>query len=228
MIRIGDGLLESVGEKWHSRRKLITPSFHFQILDQFIPIFVRHTKAELDKWGSKSVVTINLTDVSSKFTLAVLFETALGLNADSLIEYHEQYLEAVERMTFLALMRTTSLPGQLDFTYSFTNHGQEMDKHVQFVHKVSEKAIDLRLAELIKKRAMSEETTREDNENIYLKSKSPKKSLMDTLLECYLDKKDNLTLADIRDEVDTFMFAGHDTTATVIMWALFILGKLSI
>jgi cytochrome P450 len=48
-------------------------------------------------------------------------------------------------------------------------------------------------------------------------------AFLDLLLHQHLVAK-TLTLEDVKDEVDTFMFAGHDTTAMALAWTIYMLG----
>lgn len=46
---LGTGLLLSTGKKWHQRRRIITPTFHFNILEQFVEIFQQQTTTMIEK-----------------------------------------------------------------------------------------------------------------------------------------------------------------------------------
>jgi len=42
-----------VGNRWHSHRKLITPTFHFNILESFLEVFVRRSKELMTRLKEK-------------------------------------------------------------------------------------------------------------------------------------------------------------------------------
>lgn len=71
------GLLTSNGQKWAERRRLLTPAFHFNILQQFHITFKDLSDQLIVDLENESRVTgeISLHDNLSKFTL----HTILGL-----------------------------------------------------------------------------------------------------------------------------------------------------
>jgi cytochrome P450 family 4 len=70
---LGTGLLTSTGSKWSTRRKLITPTFHFNILKQFIPIIGDHTRVLIDKFDRVSDgEVVDIMPYISAYTLDVI------------------------------------------------------------------------------------------------------------------------------------------------------------
>ena len=51
-----------------------------------------------------------------------------------------------------------------------------------------------------------------------------KKAFLDLLLEVELNDGLRFSDSDIQEEVDTFMFEGHDTTTCSLAWTIFLIG----
>ena len=51
-----------------------------------------------------------------------------------------------------------------------------------------------------------------------------RKAFLDLLLEVELNDGLRLSNSDIQEEVDTFMFEGHDTTTCSLAWTIFLIG----
>ncbi|XP_071579785.1 cytochrome P450 4c21-like isoform X3 [Temnothorax nylanderi] len=75
----GTGLLTNGGAKWHSRRKILTPTFHFNILQLFIQILIEEGENMTKSLkNAESTVVKDLMPFFSKHTLNAICETAMG------------------------------------------------------------------------------------------------------------------------------------------------------
>lgn len=63
----------SVGLKWHKRRKMLTPAFHFSILETFFPILVENCDMLLRKMRSNlALEEFDVFPIISKCTLDII------------------------------------------------------------------------------------------------------------------------------------------------------------
>ncbi|XP_074593533.1 cytochrome P450 4c3-like [Brevipalpus obovatus] len=226
----GDGLLTSVSTKWHARRKLITPAFHFDILDHFAPVMVAHTREFLEFLSAKSSQNsddwIKIDEHLSSFTLDVLLETAMGLMSEDLKDLRPSYVDSVKILGKYLFKRDMGIISRYDCLYYHTDTGKKVKKALETVHNFSNRAIQNRIEYLKSiQHESSDENSQESSELTAKKRK--KRALMDLLISAYLDPNETSVKdsEDIREEVDTFMFAGHDTTASAIGWLILILGN---
>jgi cytochrome P450 family 4 len=69
---LGDGLLISTGEKWHQRRKILTPAFHFQILEKFVDIMSEQGEVLLDKLAEHDGKVVDVFPLVNLYSLDVI------------------------------------------------------------------------------------------------------------------------------------------------------------
>merc|ERR1712062_848938 len=165
---LGTGLLLSTNQKWHSRRKLLTPAFHFRILEDAMDVFNAQGKSP--------------------------------------------YCDTISFMVHVLQQRQIKPMLQNETLFGMTQMKKDYDKSLQILKDFTQKVISEKRSNLIHES--------QDNEK-------PKGRLafLDLIMQAKLPDGSKLTDADIQEEVDTFMFEGHDTTACAISWSLYLLGK---
>ncbi|RZC32482.1 p450 domain containing protein, partial [Asbolus verrucosus] len=95
---LGDGLLVSTGSKWKTRRKMITPTFHFKILETFLETsFNKQVNVLIDvllKEASKSDKSIEMHSIINLCSLDIICETAFGTELNAQAKCNRKYVEA--------------------------------------------------------------------------------------------------------------------------------------
>ncbi|XP_041469495.1 cytochrome P450 4V2-like [Lytechinus variegatus] len=216
---LGKGLLTNGGQKWFHRRKLLTPTFHFSILQSFIEVFNEQSFIlvnKLEKLAAETE-TINIYPLVTHCVLDIICDTAMGKRTNAQSDNENEYVQAVSRMTNLVVRRIRNFMLWPDLIYKRTAAGKEHDKTLRVLHTVTEKMIQERLHHIPSNKS-------ETDQSEPITGQRKRIAFLDLLLQMHREDP-SFTLKDIREEVDTFMFEGHDTTSSAISWALLLIGQ---
>lgn len=221
---LGTGLLLSDGSKWRARRKLITPTFHFRILNDFIQVFEEQAVILVQSLKSKaSKGVFNIMPYISLCTLDIICITSMDSSPNAQENCSSPYVNAVLRISGLIHKRQRSPWLWNDILYSWTTSGREHDKCLKIIHGFTNKVIEERIAERAATKMNSKEKLQDDGTGQEEPRKKTFLAFLDLLLNAY--DSGEISREGVREEVDTFMFEGHDTTAAGITWALYCLGR---
>ncbi|CAD5125173.1 DgyrCDS13416 [Dimorphilus gyrociliatus] len=213
---LGDGLLLSSGPKWFRSRRLLTPAFHFDILKPYSKLFSDCANTLINKWKDKLAhkenMDIELYNEISLLTLDDLLKCIFGQESNCQTSSNSHpYLEAVQNVTRLLMQRALNVLNLITFIYYLTPTSWYYLYNIHKLHSFTRKVIKERQA-LLKAKPDYTKHRR------YL-------DFIDILLSARDENGKGLSDQEIADEVDTFMFEGHDTTAAGISFALYNLAK---
>lgn len=94
---VGKGLLTSTGKQWHSRRKAITPAFHFKILEQFLSVMDGQANILVDKWKKKKLGTIEVLNDVTLCAMDIICETSMGVSIQTQTKQNVPYYQAIRK-----------------------------------------------------------------------------------------------------------------------------------
>uniref|UniRef100_A0A182VUF4 Cytochrome P450 n=1 Tax=Anopheles minimus TaxID=112268 RepID=A0A182VUF4_9DIPT len=208
---LGNGLLTSKGERWHQHRKLITPTFHFNILDGFCDVFAENSQELVEHLQPHADTgkPVNMYPFITKAALDIICETAMGVKVNAQSEGEENdYVKAVCELSRLFVERMVRPWLHLDFIWRRSRFAARYTNALDTVHTYSREVIRDRKAalEVAQKNDNSEPN---DDETFGTRKRM---AFLDLLL------KGNQAHNIMTDE------DGHDTTTAGISWVLFLLA----
>ncbi|XP_052020686.1 cytochrome P450 4F4 isoform X9 [Apodemus sylvaticus] len=197
---------------------MLTPAFHFNILKPYVKIFSDSTNVMHAKWqrlASGGSARLDMFENISLMTLDTLQKCVFSFDSNCQ-EKPSQYIAAILELSTLVVKRYERLLLHVDLLYRLTPDGQRFYKACRLVHDFTDAVIRER------RRTLPEHG---GGDVIKAKAKSKTLDFIDVLLLTKDEDGKELSDEDIRAEADTFMFRGHDTTASGLSWILYNLAK---
>uniref|UniRef100_L7M3S4 Putative cytochrome p450 4v2 n=1 Tax=Rhipicephalus pulchellus TaxID=72859 RepID=L7M3S4_RHIPC len=205
---IGNGILMIEKGKWRSRRKVLTPAFHFRVLDDYAPIMNRRAREMITRLDTMGTDFFDVEPVVRFAAFAILFETALGVQIDEAEVRRMRLLEINDEIGASVIARMLNLLHWSDIIYSMTQASKEFRKNINFIHEYNRKIVKQRLSEYKMGKVKADS----------------KKSFLDILLHMHM-VDGTLTEDEVKNEVTSIFIGGFETTAISIAYTLFLLGN---
>ncbi|GJQ75129.1 hypothetical protein Trydic_g9737 [Trypoxylus dichotomus] len=247
----GNGLLISYGDIWKNHRKMIAPTFHMNILKSFFPNFNDISRKVCKKMEREKGKPFDCHEYMSGVTVDILLETVMGYKEPRSEDSGFEYALAVMKMCSILHQRSYKPWLRFDSVFKKTKFSTEHDKLLSIIHDLTNKAVDSRKKDHLQKKSdvvdikttvVQEEkpmilkeriqgynngtAVRDDLDENDENDVGEKKRLafLDALTEAALQEGVNFTEQEVRDQVSTIMFEGHDTTAAGSSFVLCMLG----
>ncbi|GFQ86302.1 cytochrome P450 4C1 [Trichonephila clavata] len=145
----------------------------------------------------------------------------MGVNLDAQAGQNSEYATAIHELADAFLHRVLQPWLYPDFFFKWTSYGRKFNANIRLVKELTKKILKEKKLDMLMR---SKNGVNELFPNEGLGERKKRKAFLELLLEHHL-KDPSFTEEDVRQEVDMFMFAGHDTTAMSLSWTLYCLGQ---
>lgn len=211
---LGTGLIVNSGPRWHRDRKLLTPAFHFKILEQFNVTTNKNAQIFCDVISEQGYQLNDVMDTVSNLTLDNLLESSFGYTARLQRYGSNDYSTNFHLFAKLFVSRYFYPLYYTDIVYHATPSGAKWRQAIKKLHKFTTGIVVKRKMELLERKFNKNNNDKIDknnnDKNNNNDSSTTCKSMLDLMLDIHI-ADDQLTLDDIRSQLDNFAFAGHDT-----------------
>ena len=221
---VPEGITNAEGDRWKFLRRLVTPCFHNEVVELLVQTMSDTGKQHLAQWASenksdttiKKASSVNFHERISRLTLAIIMRATLGREGD--------YTDTTTYADFGQMMSYTAetLVSPLRFLLgSWIYIRLPLAEHREYHARIA------RLETIVTRAlrdAMAEDQEEDQEENQEEEADDTRTdqptNLMRLLLREQRASGSNFTEKTLRDQLGTFLAAGHDTTASLISFTI--------
>ncbi|GBB88720.1 hypothetical protein RclHR1_01530008 [Rhizophagus clarus] len=212
---LGNGIVFAEGDVHKRQRKMMNPAFTYNNIKEMVPIFIRVSstlKDLIENEISQGKSNINLTPYISKTTLDIIGLAGFSYEFNSLTSSNEL---------------ATAYDSILNFPPSTLRTGVILlSNYVPFIRDIPV-GINLKfknscaVISRVSKRLVEEKYKKAENGE--LKDKDLLSLLINT--NKILPDEEKMTDEELKNQIMTFLIAGHETTNVTTCWALYLLAQ---
>jgi cytochrome P450 len=192
---LGDGLLTSEGEDWKNQRRRLQPAFHHEQIATYSQQIVELTEQMLGGWGDGEIHDIY--QEMKRLTLRIVARVLFDADLSQQAGEIGQALEAVWEQFTARINSGLLIPEQIP-----TPGNLRLRRAIERLEGI--------VYQIIRERRVRQHHGQD---------------LLSRLMEGNDGPGPQLSDRQLRDEVMTFLIAGHDTTALTLTWTLFLLSQ---
>nr|BAL45202.1 cytochrome P450 monooxygenase [Medicago truncatula] len=208
----GVGIAHQEGEKWAKHRKIVNPAFHIEKLKGMLPAFSHSCNEMISKWkgllSSDGTCELDVWPFLQNLTCDVISRTAFGSS------YAEgaKIFQLLKKQGFILMTAPrTNIPLWRLLPTTAERRMKEIERDIR---DSLEGIIEKR-----EKALKNGEATNDDLLGILLQSNHAEKQGHGN------SKNIGMTTHDVIDECKLFYLAGQETTSSLLVWTMVLLGR---
>ncbi|WP_406068658.1 cytochrome P450 [Micromonospora sp. NBC_01638] len=195
---LGDGLLTSEGETWRGQRRVISPAFRRERIAGFAGVVADAGAQLTERLAAQAGNIVDVADEMTALTMDVLGRTLLDADLSPL-SFLGPAFEAAQEQAMFEMVTLGALPLWMP-----------LPRHRRF--RAAKRQIEDAVRTLVESRRHDTGTDGSD--------------LMSVLLRVSESEQDaDARWRGLRDQIVTMLLAGHETTASTLSWAWYLLSR---
>ena len=206
------GLTNTEGAFWRRQRHFITPVFHGANMDAMLPLIASHVSQHIEKWKNLRGEPIDVHFHLSQLTLQVIFDASMGVKELPSTEAlgYSIYHEFGYMMKHTAECLVSPLRFVLGDAYMWLP-GCGHSRYFKSIHK-------------LQKIVTGAIQTRQKEIDVSGSGSTQHENLLDLMLhelQHNQNEDERMSMEEVRDQIGTFLAAGHETTSSLTSFCLY-------